>query len=79
MTNGEKMKSVFGLDINVLETSNYSYIVPMEWWNAEYKEPNTKNDLGVDCISRADAERILTTKITRIKRSIAINIIDAKA
>lgn len=23
-----------------------------EWWNAEYKEPTTKNDLGVECIPR---------------------------
>ena len=23
-----------------------------DWWNAEYKEPTTKNDLGVDAISR---------------------------
>ena len=22
------------------------------WWNMEYKEPTTKNDLGIDCISR---------------------------
>ena len=22
------------------------------WWNAEYKEPTTKNDLGVDTVSR---------------------------
>lgn len=28
------------------------------WWNAEYKEPTTKNDLGVDCISRKAAEDI---------------------
>ena len=30
-----------------------------DWWNAEYKEPTTKNDLGVDCISRAEAIKCL--------------------
>ena len=26
-----------------------------DWWNAEYIESTTKNDLAVDCISRKQA------------------------
>lgn len=28
-----------------------------DWWNAEYEEPTTKNDIGVDAISRAEMLR----------------------
>lgn len=64
MTNGEKMEKVFGLDINVLETSNYSYIVPIEWWDAEYKEPSSseKPNKSDNCISREQALHLLCKK-----------------
>lgn len=56
MTNGEKMQAVFP-DIEMWgeskDTLDYSlggmiHRVTKRWWNAEYKEPTTKNDLGVD-------------------------------
>lgn len=60
MTNGEKFKEVFGVS-QVDEGELYAYAwlanhdaaeFSIDWWNEEYKEPTTKNDLGVDCISR---------------------------
>lgn len=60
MTNGEKFKEVFkpsqvdeGDYFAFARWSNYHAAeISIGWWNAEYKEPTTKNDLGVDCISR---------------------------
>ena len=67
MTNGEKIKEVFpdtkiitqydnpfGDRFMVFTLNNEDMQVNINWWNAEYKEPTTKNDLGVDCISRQD-------------------------
>jgi hypothetical protein len=66
MTNGEKLISDFpyikikGQDkvfttIQIDTTGTGTpIIVYTEWWNAEYKEPTTKNNLGVDCISRIE-------------------------
>ena len=60
MTNGEKMQAVFP-DIEMWgeskDTLDYSlggmiHRVTKSFWNAEYKEPITKNDLGVDAVSR---------------------------
>ena len=57
MTNGEKLKSIFpNMRIDVFSSyvdvmgENYEFYnqYPLKWWNAEYKEPTTKNDLGVD-------------------------------
>ncbi len=63
MTNREKFKDVFGKDIKwssaiepqilALKSAHIDRIDCMEeWLNAEYKESTTKNDIGVDCISR---------------------------
>ena len=67
MTNGKKLKETFpdtkiitqydnpfGDRFMVLTLNNEDMQVNIEWWNAEYKEPTTKNDLGVD-----DEERTL--------------------
>ena len=81
MTNGEKIREVFPnarigyhkatdlvdehvtVFINGCDTcQDYS----MEWWNAEYKEPTTKNDLGVDLISRNEVLNRLAS-IAKIK------------
>ena len=51
MTNGEKIKQAFPdlqIDIGELEvymwtTAHDAIDIPLEWWNAEYKEPTTKN------------------------------------
>ena len=68
MTNGEKIKVTFPhYDIEIEEHKGYVRVFyedfyttyPLRWWNAEYKEPTTKNDLGVDCISRAEAIKCL--------------------
>lgn len=73
MTNGEKLQEVFpNIEIvaivpneivvikNLDGTDTYSRIsFRYEWWYAEYKEPTTKNNLGVDYISRADARSLI--------------------
>lgn len=55
MTNGEKLKEIFP-DIEMWgeskDTLDYSlggmiHRVTKSWWNAEYKEPTTKNDLAL--------------------------------
>ena len=69
MTNGEKIKEIFpSMPINVSEDTVYcgkskAYIgeFSKEWWNAEYKAPTTKNDLGVDCIDRAELLKAMDT------------------
>ena len=55
MTNGEKIKEIFP---NIIKYGNIliddtgalqkNILFDDTWWNAEYKEPITKNDLGVD-------------------------------
>ena len=64
MTNGENILSAFSnATIRRCKNKDFTYIeveqndkwiadFDMEWWNAEYKEPTTKNDLGVDAVSR---------------------------
>ena len=66
MTNGEKMQEVFQegktrkcRDGVVFESDGWCHAYGSDWWNAEYKEPTTKNDLGVDCISRDSAIKAL--------------------
>ena len=58
MTNGEKIKVAFpNYYIEIDEHKGHVRVFyedfyttyPLRWWNAEYKEPTTKNDLGVDC------------------------------
>ncbi len=54
MTNGEKFKEVFQIS-QVDEGELYAYVwlpnhdaaeISIEWWNAEYKEPTTRNCFG---------------------------------
>lgn len=64
MTNGEMIQKVFNCEvcepiieddiIHVIFADKKDSAIGFDWswWNAEYKEPTTKNDLGVDCISR---------------------------
>lgn len=71
MTNGEKLISDFpyikikGQDkifttIQIDTTGTGTpIIVYTEWWNAKYKEPNTKNNSSVDCITKTDAIAII--------------------
>ena len=67
MTNGEKIKATFPhYDIEIDELKGYVRIFyenfyttyNWDWWNSEYKEPTTKNNLGGECILRADAIRV---------------------
>ena len=57
MTNGEKLCIDFPnmrytiSEHRVITTIGVATSFDLDWWNTEYKEP-TKNDLGVDCISR---------------------------
>lgn len=68
MTNGEKIQKDFkGCEVcePIVEDDiihvifaykkNSAIGFDWSWWNAEYKEPTTKNDLGVELISKADA------------------------
>lgn len=72
MTNGEKIQTILDVDRDCTEVhgdnGTTTFTVTLDFWNAEYKEPNkseiptgsnTKNDLGIDCISRADVNRII--------------------
>ena len=61
MTNGEKIKEVFP-SIELYEKSHDAIQINFDsvWWNTEYKDPTTENDLGVD---REDAvERLNALK-----------------
>ncbi|WP_173431981.1 hypothetical protein [Sharpea azabuensis] len=55
MKNAEKFKEIFK------EFATEVWAFPekdfLTWLNAEYKEPTTKNDLGVDCIDRKTIEK----------------------
>lgn len=58
MTNGEKLKEIFpNIEVKLDDKTeimivkwadNTTKFFKTIWWNAEYKEPITKNDLGVD-------------------------------
>jgi hypothetical protein len=39
----------------------------------KYEEPTTKNNLGVDCISRADAIKAMQNKAKKLKNEDTIN------
>lgn len=78
MTNGEMIQKVFNCKvceplpeddiIHVIfsDKSNSAIGFDWSWWNMEYKEPTTKNNLGVDCISR-------TRAIERLKLNFPIS------
>ena len=67
MTNGEKFKEIFSItqvdegvsDVYVWTPNHDATVISIDWWNAEYKEPTTKNDLGVDAVSRKDVHDML--------------------
>lgn len=74
MTNGEKIKEIFpntkiitqydnpfGDRFMVFKLNNETMQVNLNWWNAEYKEPTTNNDLAVDCICRAKLLKAMDT------------------
>ena len=57
MTNGEIIKTIFPNEEMYEQTPTMTYYGMMrfdtDWWNAEYKEPTTKNNLGVDKFDKA--------------------------
>ena len=57
MINAEKFRKIFK------EFATEVWAFPekdfLTWLNAEYEEPTTKNDLGVDCIKKSDAINII--------------------
>ena len=75
MTNGEMIQKVFNCEvcepiieddiIHVIFADKKDSAIGFDWswWNAEYKEPTTKNDLGVDCVSRQEVLRLLANSI----------------
>ena len=54
MTNGEKFKQIFEISqVDDCDLSVYAWLpihdaieIPLEWWNAEYQEPTSKNNLA---------------------------------
>lgn len=78
MTNGEMIQKVFDCEVCepfleddiihvIFSDKNDSAIgFDWSWWNMEYKDLTTKNDLGVDCISR-------TRAIERLKLNFPIS------
>lgn len=88
MTNGEKIMQAFPnlqIDMGELEvymwtTTHDAIDIPLEWWNAEYKEPASKNDLTGDCISRDEVCRYVAEFVnhefsTRVEEELIDNII----
>lgn len=72
MTNGEMIQKVFkGCEVcePIPEEDIIHVIFPdkndsaigfdWSWWIMEYKEPTTKNDLGVDAVSRAEVLKLM--------------------
>ena len=62
MTNREKLKEMFPNTIFIYqkeEDKTKAIVCSDEWLDMEYKEPTPKNDLAVDCISRAEAIKCL--------------------
>ena len=63
MTNGERIQTILDVDRDCTEVhgenGTMTFTVTQDFWNAEYKEPTTKNDLGVDCISRDDVRDVM--------------------
>jgi hypothetical protein len=56
MTNAKKFQEIFkkfATEVWAFPEKDF-----LTWLNEEYRELTTKNDLGVDCISRADAIRV---------------------
>ena len=48
MTNGEKIIEIVGGKKPFIDTFSNPYMIfNKDWWNAEYNEPTTKNNLGV--------------------------------
>ena len=52
MTNGEKIETILNVDRDCTEVhgenGTMTFTVTQDFWNAEYKEPTTKNNLGVE-------------------------------
>ena len=54
MTNGEKIKQIFPrlqtdegeLEVYMWTTTHDAIDIPLDWWNAEYKEPDHIADAG---------------------------------
>ena len=62
MTNGEKFQELFPdleLEIycDVVRAYEWKFriVANKKWWNSEYREPTTEDNLEVDCISREQA------------------------
>lgn len=84
MTNGEKIKAVlkpreyeiktYGDWVEIeIQKLGINFSCMLDWWNAEYKESTTKNDLGVEKI--VDVLGSYTDLDIPYKREIAENIL----
>ena len=84
MTNGERIQTILDVDRDCTEVhgenGTMTFTVTQDFWNAEYKERTTKNDLGVDCISRDEVCRYVAEFVnhefsTRKEEELIDNII----
>ena len=70
MTNGEKIQTILDIDRDCTEVhgenGTMTFTVTQDFWNAEYTEPTTKNDLVVDCISRDVVKNYIQAHIHEI-------------
>lgn len=80
MTNGEKMQEVFPEGETrrcrngvVFESDGWCHAYDSDWWNAEYKETTTENNLDVNLISRADAIQAMQNKAKKLTNEDTIN------
>lgn len=68
MTNGEMIKTIFPNEEMYEQTPTMTYYGMMrfdtEWWNAEYKEPTTKNNLGVGSDLISSITEKISEKVT---------------
>ena len=85
MTNGEKIKQIFPglqtdegeLEVYMWTTAHDAIDIPLEWWNAEYKEPEksyvilTKEAYSDLCL-RATTREDLDTAKTEIQKCIDV-------
>ena len=78
MTNGEKLCEVFPNNrfvrlartvqfcINPMSLNQQLIVVDRDFWDAEYQEPTTKNDLVVDAVSRDVVRKYIQDHIHEI-------------
>ena len=72
MTNGERIQTILDVDRDCTEVhgenGTMTFTVTQDFWNAEYKEPTTKNDL------RVASELEKNSKLEKIRDQLKSNL-----